>query len=711
MHDAVAPVAATASPHVGEHGDAVDIGAGLLGAGPGDDLRAVGAVELAVEAALTTGQALVDDLGGLVDEDAHLARASGELDGLLRRIEHGGLHLQLVGQVGFEDLATLVGVGAVEADHDRGVDLHPLERLHDPVGDLFTLGDAAEDVDEDRAHVGVADDDAQRTGHHVGVGAAPDVEEVRRAATDLVDDVDGAHREPGTVRDHADRAVEPDVLQALLVGELLARVAHLGGVVVGVVGVTEDRVVVERDLGVERVHAPVGREDQRVDLHQVGVAVDVGLVQLHEDVDRALGGGGVELGRRHPLPALRLGEPVDRIDVDLGQGVGVLLRHLLDLHPTLGREHAEVELRRPVEGEGGVVLLGDVARLLDPDHLHQVPLDVHAEDVLGVGARLVGVGRELDAAGLAAPAHLDLGLHDDGIADAVGHLHRLGHRGDGRAVGHGDAVAREQLLALVFEEIHGGESWSIRRPHTNRGTERLEWYTVGRGPRPFRRQAAAPGRRRGDRRRPARRRGAAARDQSRRRARPSTSRSPPATTVDPQRPEERCGPFFVADPFGGDRSILLAIEDGQVVALSDIKPGHQGLPGALAGLDRLVRRLQRRQAAQHRHARATSPTIGRDRRRQGRAPHRPAGHGVRPRPGTGSADGWRLHADLRQGRPRQQQPLLAHVAEVHDRLGLVALARELEDHALAELVVGDVVTHPQAHALGTARAGRRPRRG
>ena len=33
------------------------------------------------------------------------------------------------------------------------------------------------------------------------------------------------------------------------------------------------------------------------------------------------------------------------------------------------------------------------------------------------------------------------------------------------------------------------------------------------------------------------------------------------------------GPYFVADPFGGDRSILLAIESGQVVALSDIKPG------------------------------------------------------------------------------------------------------------------------------------------
>lgn len=33
------------------------------------------------------------------------------------------------------------------------------------------------------------------------------------------------------------------------------------------------------------------------------------------------------------------------------------------------------------------------------------------------------------------------------------------------------------------------------------------------------------------------------------------------------------GPYFVPDPFGGNRSILLAIEDGKVVALSDLKPG------------------------------------------------------------------------------------------------------------------------------------------
>ena len=53
---------------------------------------------------------------------------------------------------------------------------------------------------------------------------------------------------------------------------------------------------------------------------------------------------GLSFGRRHPLAALRLGEPVDRIDVDLGEGVGVLLRHLLDLDAALRREHPEVQL-------------------------------------------------------------------------------------------------------------------------------------------------------------------------------------------------------------------------------------------------------------------------------------------------------------------------------------------------------------------------------
>ena len=73
-----------------------------------------------------------------------------------------------------------------------------------------------------------------------------------------------------------------------------------------------------------------------------------------------------------------------------------------------------------VEREAGVVLLGDLGRLLDPEHLDGVALDVHAEDVRRVPAALISVGGELDAAGLPAPAHLHLRLHHDRVADPIG---------------------------------------------------------------------------------------------------------------------------------------------------------------------------------------------------------------------------------------------------------------------------------------------------
>jgi hypothetical protein len=68
-----------------------------------------------------------------------------------------------------------------------------------------------------------------------------------------------------------------------------------------------------------------------------------------------------------------------------------------------------------------------------------VALDVHAEDVAGVLAHLVGVVGELDAAGLAAAADLHLGLHDTGyrVADALGGGDGVVDGGDGLAVDTG----------------------------------------------------------------------------------------------------------------------------------------------------------------------------------------------------------------------------------------------------------------------------------
>ena len=330
----------------------------------------------------------------------------------------------------------------------------PLQGLHDPVGHLLAPGDAAEDVDEDGPDLGVGVDDLEGVGHDLGVGAAADVEEVGRRPADLVDHVAGAHGQAGPVGDDAHVAVEPDVLQALRTGQPLALVELVDVTELVPLGMAEGGVVVQGHLGVEGVHLAVGREDQRVDLDQVGVAFDVAAVQVHQDGHRPVPGLGVQAGLVDQAAGVGLGEPDRRIDVHAGDGRRVLLGHRFDLDAALGRHHGEVLLGRPVEGEAGVVLLGDVRGVLDPQAVHDVALDVEAEDVAGVQAHLVGVGGQLDAAGLPPPADLHLGLDDDRVAGLLGCGHRLIDGVGDAAGGHRDAVAGEVLLALVFEQIH-----------------------------------------------------------------------------------------------------------------------------------------------------------------------------------------------------------------------------------------------------------------
>jgi hypothetical protein len=81
-------------------------------------------------------------------------------------------------------------------------------------------------------------------------------------------------------------------------------------------------------------------------------------------------------------------------------------------------------------------------------------------DLLGVGP---GVGRslcDLDAAGLTAPADLDLRLDDGHAADPLGDgLGLVGGRRD-RAEADRYAELLEQLLGLILEQIHADTSSS-----------------------------------------------------------------------------------------------------------------------------------------------------------------------------------------------------------------------------------------------------------
>ena len=188
---------------------------------------------------------------------------------------------------------------------------------------------------------------------------------------------------------------------------------------------TEGGVLVQRHLGVERVHVVLRRQDQRVDLGEVAVALGVALVEVDEQFGGLFARDLVEFGVGDPTSRGLEVEPANRVDREEGDRVGVLLGDDLDLDAALGAQHAEVRLVLAVQRERGVVLLGDVARALDPESVHDVTFYIQSEDVAGVQSQFVDVVGQLHAAGLAATADLHLGLDDDGIADALGDLDGL----------------------------------------------------------------------------------------------------------------------------------------------------------------------------------------------------------------------------------------------------------------------------------------------
>ena len=99
-----------------------------------------------------------------------------------------------------------------------------------------------------------------------------------------------AHRQPRAVGDNADRAVQTDILQAFFLRQPLALVDRFGRLELRPFRMTERGAVVQADFGVERIDAPVFREDQRVDLDQIGVAFDKGVVELLDQENRLIDG-------------------------------------------------------------------------------------------------------------------------------------------------------------------------------------------------------------------------------------------------------------------------------------------------------------------------------------------------------------------------------------------------------------------------------------
>ena len=269
-------------------------------------------------------------------------------------------------------------------------------------------------------------------GDRLGLRAAAGVEEVRRLAAGLGDDVERRHHEPGAVAEDADVAVELDVGQPALLGHLLLRVLGAGVAQRGVVGVAEERVVVERDLRVERHDLAVGRDDQRVDLDEHRLLGDERVVELARAARRP---GGRRRRRRRPRRrAGGRGSPGSRA---AGRRAGARSRRgrssatsSMSMPPFV-ESMTSGALARAVEDDRGVVLGGDVRGGLDPHLVDGEAADVHAED----GAARARAPRRASLASLMPPALprppiSTCALTTHGVADLVGRGDRLV---DGRA--------------------------------------------------------------------------------------------------------------------------------------------------------------------------------------------------------------------------------------------------------------------------------------
>ena len=258
--------------------------------------------------------------------------------------------------------------------------------------------------------------------------AAADVEEVRRLHAVELDDVHRRHGEAGAVDHAADRAVERDVVEIVLRGFDLLGVLFGDVAQCRHVGMAEQRVVVEADLGVEADQLLVLGDDQRIHFEQAHVLLGERLVEAGEQRAHLLLQIGIEAERLGDAPHVMRADAGHRIDRDRDDLVGRVVRDLLDVHAAFGRDHDRDARGLAVEQHRQIELLVDRGAVLDVEPVDDLALrsglvrhQGRAEDARRFLLHVVDRFHDLDAAGLAAAAGVDLRLHHpDRTAELLG---------------------------------------------------------------------------------------------------------------------------------------------------------------------------------------------------------------------------------------------------------------------------------------------------
>ena len=221
-------------------------------------------------------------------------------------------------------------------------------------------------------------------------------------------------------------------------------------------------VVVEIDLAVERDELAFAGDDQRIDLHQRRVGLDERPVQRLQEWPQDLGAVGAQAQAESQLAHLKRLQARGRANRLAQNGRGILVGDFFDLHAAGSAGHDDRRFDGAVHQDAQVQLALDVLALFDEQALHQAAFRAglrrdqrHAQNLGGELLRFVHRARQLDAAALAAPAGVNLRLHHDHLgAQALGDAAGVFGFGHHLAARRGNAEAAENLLGLIFVNLH-----------------------------------------------------------------------------------------------------------------------------------------------------------------------------------------------------------------------------------------------------------------
>ncbi len=233
----------------------------------------------------------------------------------------------------------------------------------------------------------------------------------------------------------------------------------------------EQRIGIEIELGVERDEPAVGRLDQRVDLEQRGVGLEITRQQREKQVACCCVHRLRQAHADRQPCGVSVAQPVERIDRDADDGLRVASGDLLDLHAAVAAADEGKRLRGAVGDHCEVVLVRDADRLLDPQSANQLPLCAGLRGAERMAEHAVGgvldrpeAVDHFDAAAFAAPPGVDLRLdHPAATAKRTRRLCRFGCGVDQTAAWDRHAVAGEELFALIFVDLHAQQPTEKRR--------------------------------------------------------------------------------------------------------------------------------------------------------------------------------------------------------------------------------------------------------